>query len=201
MPLLRAIRPNIDGSGVQVAPGALGIKLIMKDAAGTGEGERGGTTMSCSPAKRPSNPSGTRTGGAGSGIETGETGGRGGATAKEGAHQGEGLEGGSGNKSGGAEGPGAFGTSGHGEGRRGEAAGVSTSVGVKNEGGVGERGLRATGDATEILRTGDLLRERGRRRQEGLPGSVLPDGGDEGGRGEECTEAADIGGADESCQR
>ena len=162
---------------------------MTKDS-GTGEGEGGGTTMSCSPIKRPSNPSGTRTGGAGSGIKTGETGGRGGATAKDGAHQGEGLEGGSGNKSGGAEGPGAFGTSGHGEGRRGGATGESGIVGVK---GGGERGSRATGDCWDRVRGRDLLRER-ERRQLGLPSSVVPEGGeggDEGGRGEEGTETTD----------
>ena len=56
---------------------------MTKDA-GTGEGGRGGTTMSCAPVKRLSNPSGTRIGGTGSEIKTGETGGLAGASEKEG---------------------------------------------------------------------------------------------------------------------
>jgi hypothetical protein len=45
----------------------------------------------------------------------------------------------------------------------------------------------------ERVRVRDLLRER-ERRQLGLPGSVVPEGGeggDEGGRGEEGTETTD----------
>ena len=55
----------------------------------------------------------------------------------------------------------------------------------------------------ERVRVRDLLRER-ERRQLGLPGSVVPEGGeggDEGGRGEDGTETTDwtdIGGADEA---